>query len=386
MSVVEAPLTLKSGTPYVIETRKSPSGIGGVIVHWGEKWLDYDLRKRITAAYQIPDSALAKDTGFDYIYRQRDGITRTEGRVDEVEVAVMATQAILDENGWQPEEVDVFHLGSGVPVVDDPNIPDYAKEVARRVRLRPDVQTHNTYAACNSGVHGEYLALKNPRLKGKKGVFLGMEGVTALTPDFDPKLSDYLSMQVFSNTAAGMGVVIGEDIVLYSHRHRVIEDETGALAAKMTYEDMVDPEDPNIWQEKDGTSVVRMPTPEDGMLLRMRGRETALFFVRNGIRFVGDLIKDHEERLPEAKIAYFAAHHPSRGVNDLLSNGLMRAGVKDIEIPWVVKSGNSSAATTLTAQILLFDRATHGTVFGVASYGAGGTWTGFTGEYQQRTA
>ena len=358
------------GTNIDFEVHKGPLGLAGVVAHWGETIEANDLRDRINTVY--PDKKLPEDTGFDRIYHQRDGISRSDGIADELEVATLVGNKTLEVNGWDPKDIAGLFVGSGVPIADDPRYTNYAAAIADRLGLSPDTVLHSTYAACNSGAREVFNALEHPDMQGKPVIVMGMEGITELTGNFDPKKADHLSMQVFSNGAAGIGMVPGENISLLHHGHRVIEDKRNALTAHMTYGQLLDA-DGEIWQDKGPLSLMRYPLPEDGKLIEMDGSQTVLFFVRNGVVFLSDMLKDYLAKYPDQLPDYGAAHHPSLGVHTVLGQRLAKEGI-DIEFPWVVNDGNSSAATSMIAQLRLLERAQEGTKVLYAAYGAGGSF------------
>lgn len=362
----------QQGTKINIEVHKSPSNIAGVVAHWGDHIENDDLRRRIEIAH--PGKSLPKDTGFTSIYHQRDNISRSEAIVDELEVASIVALQTLAANNWEPESISGLFVGSGVPVADDERYTDYAAVIARRIGLPSDIYLHSTYAACNSGARELFNALEHPGMQGKRVLTLGIEGVTALTPDFDPEKSDHLSMQVFSNGAAGIGFVPGKEISLIYHRHEISPDERGALSAHMTYKKLLSPEG-TIWQENGNISLMSMPVPEGEKLLHMKGVQTTSLFVRRGQEFISNLYHGYSQRHSDRPPEYAVAHHASKGVNSILQKRLASEGLT-VEFPWVVPDGNSSAATTLIAHNRLLERAEDETQIMVVSYGAGASFDG----------
>jgi len=369
------PRALPSGATAVLETHVSPEGLSGVVAHWGERLTIDEVHQRLVLQ-GIEENKLSTTSGFDTIYHQADNIQRAQAIKDELVVAEMVGNTTIEANGWLPTDVDALYLGSGVPVVDDPIIDNYAGELARRMGMRENVKVHSTYAACTSGTHEFFHALTNPDLQGKKVLVMGMEGVTALTPNFDINQADSFSIQVFSNGAAGIGIIPGEDVILHSYAHRVVEDSGEALAAHMTYERLLDPKNSDIWQEdvERGLHLIRYPKPEDGKLLTLNQRNTSMFFIGEMVIFVEELYKEHRANYPDKNISFVVAHHASKPINDGLVKRLGKKGVIDLPMPWVVNDGNSSAATTLIAQNRLLSEARAGTFVMVVGYGAGGSF------------
>ncbi|MBI4084769.1 MAG: hypothetical protein HY431_02585 [Candidatus Levybacteria bacterium] len=381
-------LSLPSGAILDLEVHESPEDLPGVVGHWGEKKTMDDIHQAL-ALQGVRQIELSTSTGFDYIYHQRAGIERHDAIQDELSVAETIATTTLELNGWKPTDVDAVFVGSGVPPVDNPNVGvNYANIVAQQLGMREDVMTHSTYAACTSGAHEFFRALTNPDLQGKKVLILGMENVTTLTPDLDINRADPFSIQVFSNGAAGIGIVPGEDIIAHTVKRKVFKDTEGALAAHMTYERLLDPENADIWQEDDenGLHLIRYPKPQDGLLLVLDNRKTSMLFVGEMVVFIGEVLKEHNQQFPSKNIIYTAAHPASKAMSDGLVKRLVRAGVESPPIPWVVPDGNSSAATTLIAHNRLLPEAKGGRRIMVVGYGAGGSADGGIIEYGLRKA
>lgn len=360
------------GTRIDIEEHKAPTGVAGIVAHWGERIPDPELKDKISEIF--PGIELDKNTGFDLIYHQKDGTTRAAGIEDELEVARLVGLRTLKANGWKPEEVSSLYVGSGVPIADNDRYQNYGKVIKDMIGLKPDTDTHTSYTACASGGHELVSALTNPKNHGKKTLIIGMEGITYLTEDFNPEYADHLSMRFFSNGAAGIGVIPGENMTLLHSAHSVVADEKRTLTAKMTYGHLVDKDGPT-WQDIDEMSFIKLPVPEGKLRLTMQGPRTGQFFASNGVELLSHLKKEHEEKFPEFEASYGVAHHPSLGVNEHLLKRLAREGF-ELEIPWVVNDGNSSAATSLIAELRLLDRAKDGSVQLFTTYGAGGSFDG----------
>ncbi len=367
-------LATSRGTRIELETIPGPF-TSGVNAHWGEKIPDSDLIDRIKNVY--PDEKMQDSTGFDVIWHQVDGTSREQGVEDELEVGELVIRRTLDSNGWKPEEIAGLFLGSGVPVADDARYKDYARTLANRVGLKSNVYVHNTYAACASGGHELLNALTHPEMRGKKIITVGMEGITYLTQNFDPEYADALSMRFFSNGASALGVIPGETMTLLTRAHQVVQDKEGYLAAHMTYGDLIDPEG-EIWQEKGNTNMIIMPKPQEGKRITMQGPRTGLYFIKNTLELVKGLMDRHAAEFPQHVPHFSAQHHPSLTVFDNFQGKARKEGL-DIPSPWVVRDGNSSAATSLIAhnRIVGDERlAREGSVELFVAYGAGGSFDG----------
>ena len=80
-------LHTQRGTKIDLEEHKGPTGVGGIVAHWGDRIPDSNLKDRISEVF--PGVELEANTGFDLIYHQPDGTTREQGIEDELEVAVV---------------------------------------------------------------------------------------------------------------------------------------------------------------------------------------------------------------------------------------------------------------------------------------------------------
>lgn len=368
---VEAHSTSR-GTQIELETIPGPFTTG-VNAHWGEKIPDLDLVERIKGVY--PDEKMQESTGFDVIWHQVYGTSREQGIHDELEVGELVLRRTIEANGWDPREIAGLFLGSGVPIADDPRYKDYARTLAEKAGLRPDIKLHNTYAACASGGHELLNVLSDPEMEGKKAIVMGMEGITYLTQDLDPEYADALSMRFFSNGASALGVIPGESMTLLTSAHRVVKDEKGYLAARMTYEDLIDPNG-DTWQTRGNTDMIFMPEPHEGKRITMEGAKTGLYFVKNTLELVSEVYRTHMEQHPNFPPDFSAQHHPSLTVFENAQKRAERDGIS-IKTPWVVKDGNSSAATSLIAHNrILGDEslARPGSVELFVAYGAGGSF------------
>lgn len=361
-------LQTSGGALIHLEEHKSPTSVAGAVAHWGVRYGDMELRERILEG--IPDAQLTGDTGFEAVYKNRDGITQDEAIEDELEVATILGERTIAANGWKPEDIAGIFIGSGVPIADKKGYEDYAEVMTARLGLNPDIYRHSTYAACNSGVK-EYLnALSNPDLQGKNLLVFGMEGIGRLTP-FDKEKADALSQQTFSNGAASIGLIPGVTVSLLHDSFAVFEDTEKALSAHMMYGELVN-EEGELWQEHEKISTIKYPVPPDGMLIDMKGPATTRFFVKNGSKFFKDAYGGFVEKYPDIHPARGVFHHPSIGVHHMLTGRLENAGIS-FPIPWVVKDGNSSAATALIARVRTLEDIKEGETEFVAAYGAGGS-------------
>lgn len=365
-------LATSRGTRIELETIPGPLTTG-VNAHWGERLPRQDVVDRIKIAY--PDTDLRESSGFDVIWHQADGTTREQGIQDELEVGKTLIEAVIRSNGWKPEEIAGLFIGSGVPIADDPRYQDYARTLGKMVGMREDAHFDNMYAACASGGHQLLNALTREDMQDQKVIVAGMEGISFLTEDFDPRYADTHSMEFFGNGAAAKGVIPGRTMTLLTQAHRVVRDEDEVLAAHMTYGDMIDPNGDTL-QTHGNTRMIVMPTPKDGMRIRMEGAKTGLYFVKGALKLVEELYAEHLKKWGNFSIDFSSQHHPSEVVFNNFQRRAQRNGIS-VPTPWVVNDGNSSAATTLIAHNRNSgELAREGSVELLVAYGAGGSFDG----------
>lgn len=373
----------------------SDGGAAGVYANWGVRYPREQLIEKIIDRTGVPAAEVSGETGFDEGWHQPDDMTREEAGEIQLEVLRTAIDATLEVNQWTPGDVDALVLGSGVPIADIPGKESYVDVVADMMGFTNLKVKRQTYAACNSGQYNIVRALEDPELQGMNVLAPSVEGVTHLMPNFDPKLANPTSMLMFSDGIGVLGFIPGVDYSIYESVHRVLPDRKGYLAAEMTYKDIIDWEaidretfDTNpgqIWQvfpetadpRQTRTELIVGPEPPEGMMINMQPG-TAIFFIDMVEDMMGELHAKHMLRHPQEPVDFYIAHHPHIKINEKARDRLERKRGIRAEIPWVVRSGNSSAATSTMAWVHLLDRIEPGKTYGSIAYGAGGSGTAAT--------
>jgi len=340
--------------------------MAGATARWGQKYKEEEIEAIIARVFS-EESMDFGDTEFSEIYRVPEDYSPEQAFKEEMMMVKKLVDSTLKLNDWKPEQVDALYFG-GSPLI----LPDYGSAIAQATgltHLNPKTDIFNYYLACNAGGRALKDALINPNLQGKNVLVIAVEGLTRQAEGFDKQKSDYLSMRVFSDGAAAVGVVPGKTLTHLLGEFMAVEDKKGALAAIGAWRDFLDPIGKLI-QVVDNITMIRLPTPPDGKKISMQGWGTTKLFLRNVPPVIKKVYEQHREQYPEKEIKIIVAHHPSFGVNELIKRKLKKMGI-ETRMPWVVNDGNSSGATTLIAFVRLMEELNPGDHILVASFGAG---------------
>lgn len=366
----EHSVTEESLSEYFIpklEKIKCPElGMAGATARWGQKRKEKEIEAIIARVFD-KESIDFGDTGFSEIYHVPEGYSPERAFKEEMMVVKKLVNSTLKLNNWKPAQVDALYFG-GSPLI----LPDYGSAIAQATgltHLNPKTDIFNYYLACNAGGRALKDALINPNLQGKNVLVIAVEGLTRQAEGFDKQKSDYLSMRVFSDGAAAVGVVPGKTLTHLLGESRAVEDKKGALAAIGAWRNLLDPER-DLIQVVDNITMIRLPTPPDGKKISMQGGGTTKLFLRNVPPVIKKVYEQYREQYLEKEIKMIVAHHPSFGVNELIKRKLKKMGI-ETRMPWVVNDGNSSGATTLIAFVRLMEKFNPGDHIMVASFGAG---------------
>ncbi len=352
--------------PEIRENREL--GICAVNNRWGDEFLASDLERRIKEATGVD----VFPSGFKTIFRSSPDLTDAEAEEQEIRTVVESTKLLLKVNGWEPESVEALSLGCGTPPVED-----YGRLLADEVGL-VNADVLNTYAACNSSGRALQRVLSaDGAYNGRRVLVAGVEGMTRMARNLDDRVADPSSLAVFSNGASVMSLVPGQSL-RYINGSFMSERDTRNLLGVPTYS--VDPAGPLI-QKEGNTEKIDLTVPQNGRLIDMNGKGTAIMFAKFG-RALGTGVMTEYDNLVAGgvieprDINTVVAHHPSKPVGDLLRSTLEKAGLSFTNWPWVVTEGNSSASTSQFAFTRMMERFTPGERFLYLSFGAGMSGTG----------
>jgi len=377
---------LPSGAELKIEKHMSPEGLPGTVGHWGEEKRIEDIEHMLSVK-GVRAAELDVKPGFTTIFHNKPDITRKEAIADDIAVLKKIATTTLEMRGIEPSHVDVVGVGAGIPTVDDNGgVVNEAELLGMELGMRGDVEYLSTYAACASQTEVTLKILGEEKFKGKTVLSIGRDGVPWFTHNYDLAYADDFSIRAFSNGAAGNCFVVGEDMKLLKAKHDTVEDTVNALAAQMTYEELIDPENPSIWQEdnKRGISMIRYPKPRGIRRLEINNREAALLFALNGVPFIGEISKQYVADNPGIPISYASIHPASKGMYEGIVKRLGKLGVQ-IPASWgKVTDGNCSSPTTWIDHNRSLEEAKAGKRVLIAAFGAGARFAGGVIEYGVR--
>lgn len=380
-----------SGTKIRLAVRQSPGGMVGVWGTWGERLLTDQLLERIAARTGVSSSDLNTDTGFTEVWYEPEGMTRPQSIKAQKAALGTLISRTLDVNNIRPHEVRGLSVASGVPMIGEGGIEgdSMVDFVAEEFGFTNLMYRSETFAACASGEIEKMKLLGIPELQGQPVLPIAFEPITSIVP-FDKNRADRLSMSLFGDGMAASIIYPGVDLKLEETVFNVEQDVNRVLTAHMTYEhlidwDLVNADEPKIWQQnEDGkTQWIVGGTPPEGMMINMVPGETGVFFKNMALRVMIELDTKHRERRPNQPIKLVYAHHPNRTINNNVAKNLERRG-HPFNIPWVVFTYNSSAATSSEAFTELQEQMEPGNVVAGVAYGAGGSAAAYTAEVGSR--
>lgn len=367
---------LSKDSELKLETIMHPEiGMAGAVAHWGRRYPKEEIESIIREKFG--EDKVAPETGFDEIWRAPPEYTAEEILAEEKRVVKRLVEETLALNGWEPGEVDFLFFGGSPLSHPEKGLihRDYGGAIAQATgmsHLDPEKDIFNYYLYCNAGGRALREALTRPDLEGKKGLILTVEGLTRQMREFDSQKSDALSPQVFSDAAAGIGVVPKKNLTYLLGESGEVRDK-GLLAAVEPYQELIDRQG-DLIQKRGNIEFIQLPQPPEGMHINMLGGPTARMFLRDVPPVGKKVFRQHQEKYPGKEIKFVVAHHPSK---------IMKQGIErrlELPIPWVVRDGNSSGATTLMAFLRLMKEFSPGDHVMIVSFGAGISWDVFVME------
>ena len=338
--------------------------MSGSVVNFGIEITQPELVSFITEAYGEHQSG---DTGFQRVFRTSQRTSEHQAVEDEIAATGHAIDAALGANGWEPKDVQGLFVGSGTPPVDD-----YAQTIAQRFGMvNADIQ-HSAYLACNSGGYEFLRAMHYP---GKRVLVLGVEGMTRLTPGFQPEKVDLVSSYVFSNAVAAWAGIPGESLTLLPgmEENGAVPDEHAALPAIMTYAH----QDGELFTEGDRITSILLPHPGEGKAIAMKAGDTAMLFTQAMIPAVARSYQQYAGVHGNENLQFAIMHY----ANPIIADGILKRLAKrhgiSVSVPLAITDGNSSASNTLKMNARAIGMMQPGKDIAVVSFGAGMSWTIF---------
>ncbi len=370
-------IMLSADSKLQMETYVTSYGFKGVVGHWGRKYLKEETDAMVAQIWG--QDKVTDKTGFSELWKVPPGTTNEHAIEDELAVVSHVTQQVLRVHDLRPEQVDFVFLGSGAAIVDHPDVIRYSRTVAEQNgfgHLIPedpydiDAPLYDRYLACYSGASAMRAALLNPKLHGKIGYFINVEGLTRLMIGADRTKSNALPPQFFSNGISAYIMIPGETfkIVLDEYgnpieEELVVPDKHHSLAARVPYAHLMDQDAlkrGEIFQRCGNTEMIFLPEPEDGMMINMNGGRTGTLFLAQDPRMMpqrvnrvaGRELTAHPERItgPTKKRRHLKTNVHPAGYD--VVNELNNQTSADVVFEWGLKpDGNTSASGNTIALI-----------------------------------
>ncbi len=341
--------------------------IPSVVTFWGIRTDCADINRQLEG--MLPGQQISSP-GFACVYRTAPFLSPDEAVRQEmaaVKTNLTAILEVLDPEDGNPE---VLSVGCGTPPFEH-----YGQAIAEMIGLG-GIEVLESNLACNSGTRAMQRILEEPRYAGKRVMVIGIEGMTRLIADPKPNLvkADPFSLQAFGNGIGAVSFIPERDISLVGSVSLSEEDTERNLAARPTYQ--VDPKGPLI-QISGSIEKTKLPIPEEEeKIIHIKPTGTSKMFIRAAEATIDSLLTGYREQIEagtvqDKPIKLVAAHHPSRGVWDILIKKLARKGIPAGSCPWMVPEGNLSGATSTVALCRLLPALSPGDRIILLGYGAG---------------
>lgn len=305
------------------------------------------------------------------LYGYPDGLSMREKESWEIQAATTVLRDILERGGISPDQIGCFSLGCGTPIVTE-----YAELLAEELGIPRDCLILETNTACNSAARAMerlYLGLnEHPELGDRPAIVMGHEGLRRLLNSwYDTSQADAFSLSVFGDASAAI-LLTPNRLKLITSKTLAQRDSRGYLATIETYP--VDKsENANLIQTKGNKERIQLPPTRDGKKINLQPIKTTIMMaglaaplLRMGLETHKRMIENGE--IEEKPIEFLIAHHPSI---KMLEKVCKDAEVDQALVPWVVREGNSSGATSMEAAVRLLPFLKPGQRFGWFAMGAG---------------
>jgi len=410
---------LSSGSTVRFEDFSSPiTGLTGAVAHFGEEVTRPEMDAKIKQMLEEnPEKSAAErwlgpigyTAGFGTVWRTPDRYSQQEIDNDTFEVALGLARRVLEQKSWKADEVDIVDFANSA--ADKGMAETLRKKLIEELRMREDVEVTGTFLACDGAGNALFKRLSNPDSQEKKVLLLSVDQVTSEMP-LDPEQIDTLSMQLFSNGAAGFAYQPGVDLKFIVGTTEMHEDigvggRSPALAASPRYAPAIDAIDALDEDQKKGLIdgiiykigenewAIKMPKDAEGKKGKQDGKHTAFFFWNGGESNIISTADKYEKKFSGRSVDHATGHQPSYEVIQGLLHRFEKLEKKTgrkvyLPLKWVVPDGNSSGATSLIAFLRSMSQFKPGDHVFYASFGAGGSFTSFVveigGEKQEETS
>jgi 3-oxoacyl-[acyl-carrier-protein] synthase III len=366
----------------------SPTGMAGAVGHFGERIHRRTMDKKIQQILDThPEQSVAegwygpvgKEVGFSAIFRTPEGDTIETVNSEALEVAVKLARSVLEQRGWNPEEVEIVDFANSAGWI---GMSDALKaKLVQELKMKPTVEVFGTSMACDSAGNALYRRLVDKDSQNKKVLLISVDPVTGDMP-LDVDQADTLSMQFFSNGAAALAYQPGVDMELMTGKTEEHEDVDGVLGAVPQYAAYIDAIDekervnptgrkPSILYRIGRELVAKLPKPIKGKFF-MNGFNTSRFFLKYAGANIRAVYDQYKQLFPEREVDHATMHHPNLAIFDRI-----RRHFPNLPFKWVVPEGNSSGATSLIAFVRSMSNFKPGDHVFYTSFGVGGSFTSF---------
>lgn len=321
----------------------------------------------------VPDKT--GSTGFDELYQLSPGLTVEQYMLTQQLVAKELVGNALGEQEIEPTDVGLFIVATSIPLC-----PDYADQIASACGISTNTEIVKVVMACNSSgwARAQVESGRFDYLISRRKPNYEQEGADILLFAIDDQNKytdrggDPLSPQFFSTGAAAMVWKYGSNADQPSFRQ--IAHTSLSLPAGMHCLALTQPYLDWGLTEKDHNFFIadHLSLPPEGKLLYMRER-VGVSFVRGAIKVVEQTLAKYPHSVE--KIKRIIAHHPSKGVFDLLVSKLSAFGFTTDQARWVISEGNVPVATMPMALGRQLNDLNPGDHVMFLTFGAGGGYT-----------
>lgn len=344
------------------------------------------LMSTIAPSAQVP--FISESSGFSSIYFVPSGFSDHEYAILQEEILRTLLNRTLEQQDKTTQDVDAVFITTSIPLDEN-----FAERTAAGVGLKKSIPTIGVCMACNStgwafaethaGRLDSYFAEAIPDWDAGQPATVAILALDDQTKHMD-KGADPLSPQLFS---CGAAVMLFEYTPhnpekttftpLTSIHHLSTPRGTQYLKVMRPYDN---------WERKP-VIAEHLQTPQEGHLIEMSSKAGVSFMVQAGklaLETLADYLQqpfDETRNCTAADIKAVVVHHPSLPVFEGLKKQLLEAGVSEDALAWHITEGNVPVATLPLSMIGHKDRLQTGDHLLFLTFGAGGEYTCWVGQY-----